>query len=158
MHAAVGLSTGDVLVSDGDTRSVLQFSDAGKYIGEFSKTDASRLVVNQLDHVAMLDREARSVAIIDRDRRPLQHIGPRGQGYEFKNPVDIAFDAFGHLYVLDRGSFTVWVFTPDGKLRTQFTLAEKAPGAFARARALTVDSAGRLFIFDERAEAVRVYR
>ena len=158
LRAAVGLSTGDVLVSDGDTKSVLQFSDSGKYIGEFSKTDASRLVVNQLDHVAILDRESASVAILDRDRRSLQHIGPRGQGYEFKNPVDVAFDAFGHLYVLDRGSLTVWVFTPDGRLRTQFTLAEKAPGAFARARALTVDSAGRLFIFDERAEAVRVYR
>jgi TolA-binding protein len=158
LRAAVGLSTGDVLVSDGDTKSVLQFSESGKYIGEFSKTDASRLVVNQLDHVAMLDRESVWVTIVDRDRKTLLHVGPRGQGFEFKNPVDIAFDAFGHLYVLDRGSFTVWVFTPDGKLRTQFTLAEKAPGAFARARTLTLDSAGRLFIFDERAEAVRIYR
>jgi hypothetical protein len=41
---------------------------------------------------------------------------------------------------------------------TTFTIEEKSPGAFAKARALGVDSAGRLYIFDEKAKRIGVYQ
>jgi hypothetical protein len=72
--------------------------------------------------------------------------------------VDLAYDRLGYLYVLDRGKGSVLVFGPRNRLITTFTLPEKAPGAFTRARALSVDGAGRLYIFDERAKRIQVYQ
>ncbi len=68
------------------------------------------------------------------------------------------FDQLGHLYVLDRGKSSVYVFGPRNRLITTFTLAEKSPGAFTRARAMGLDAAGRMYIFDERVKRIQVYQ
>jgi hypothetical protein len=60
--------------------------------------------------------------------------------------------------VLDRGRSSVFVFGPRNRLITTFTLEEKAPGAFTKARALGIDAAGRLYIFDEKAKRIGVYQ
>jgi hypothetical protein len=52
----------------------------------------------------------------------------------------------------------VLVFGPRNRLITAFTLDEKAPGAFMKARALAVDASGRLYIFDEKAKRIGVYQ
>ena len=77
--------------------------------------------------------------------------------YELRNPVSIAFDALGHLYVLDRGRPSVIVFSPQAKFVTSFAIEQDAPGAFREPGALAVDPAGRLYIYDERAERVQLY-
>jgi hypothetical protein len=69
---------------------------------------------------------------------------------------DVAFDRLGHLYVLDRTA--VFVFSPQRKLLTTFSIPEKSPGAFTNGEALALDSAARLFVFDGRTNAVQVYR
>lgn len=158
IRAAATLSTGDVLVADANTKSVMQFTASGRFVSTFRALDARRLAASALDHVAALPRESPSIVITDRDRRILQHIVTRGPNYELKNPVDMVFDAFGHLYVLDRDNAAVFVFTPGGELVTSFSIPDKTPGAFRRATAMTIDSAGRLFIFDERTENVQIYQ
>jgi len=60
--------------------------------------------------------------------------------------------------VLDRGKSSVLVFGPKNRLITTFTIAENTPGAFTKARALGIDAAGRLFIFDEKAKRIQVYQ
>ena len=50
------------------------------------------------------------------------------------------------------------MFGPKNRLITTFTIAEKTPGAFTRARALGLDAAGRLYIFDERVKRIQVYQ
>ena len=82
----------------------------------------------------------------------------KGPNYQLDEPVDLAYDRLGYLYVLDRGKAAVLVFGPRNRLITNFTIAEKAPGAFTRARALGIDGAGRLYIFDERAKRIQVYQ
>lgn len=156
--AAAALSSGDLLVADGGTKSVLRFSPSGKYLGSFAGVYARRLAVDDLDQVAMLDRDAKSVVIADRDGRTLYQVPSRGKDYELRDPIDITFDAFGHLYVLDRDNAAVFILTPAGKLITSFTIAEKSPGAFRKSRAMALDSAGRLYIFDERAASVQIYQ
>ena len=89
----------------------------------------------------------------DRDGKPLSRSCRRAPNYQFDEPVDLAFDQLGHLYVLDRGKASVYVFGPKNRLITTFTLAEKSPGAFTRARSFGLDAAGRMYIFDERAKA-----
>jgi hypothetical protein len=86
-------------------------------------------------------------------------IGARGPDFEFKNPVDVAYDGFGHLYVLDHAS--VFVFSTNRampRLLRTFSEAETSAGVFRRASAFALDRAGRLFIADERVDKIRLYQ
>jgi streptogramin lyase len=88
----------------------------------------------------------------------LTKIAAKGANYQFDEPVDLAFDQLGHLYVLDRGKGSVYVFGPKYRLITSFSLPEKSPGAFTRARSFALDATGRMYIFDERAKRIQVYQ
>lgn len=150
---------GERLVSDTKQGEVLRFGADGKFIGTFARVSALRMTTNSMDDVAMLDKSTKSVFLSDRDSKALARVSNKGTGYEFGEPVDIAFDVFDQLYVLDRGKATVWVFSPkDNKLVASVTIPDKSPGAFGRAAALSIDKAGRLFIFDERAKRIQVYQ
>jgi TolA-binding protein len=155
--SALEMTNGDRLVSDRKGKQVLRVSAAGNAV-KFTGLDAVRLAINHLDDVAMIDRESKGVVIVDRDAKPLSKILQRGTGYEFDNPVDLTYDAFGHLYVLDRGKSSVFVFGPKNKLITTITIPEKQPGAFQRAAAFALDRAGRLYIYDDRANGIQVYQ
>jgi outer membrane protein assembly factor BamD (BamD/ComL family) len=157
--AALSLSTGQRIVVDKAEKAVIRLGPDGQYLGAFvTPMNTERLALNRLDDVAMIDKENKSVVIVDRDGKPLSRIAAKGTGYQFDEPLDLAFDQLGHLYVLDRGSASVYVFGPRNRLITTFTIAEKTPGAFYRARAFSLDGAGRLFIFDERAKRIGVYQ
>ena len=78
-------------------------------------------------------------------------------------PVDVAFDRFGHLYVLERGA--VLVFAPrSGALLRKYAFLrtyaepESSPGALRRATAFALDPLGRLYIADDHSENIRVYQ
>jgi TolA-binding protein len=158
IRAAVVQKTGDLLVADADSKSVQRFGSSGRYIGPFVGIDASRLAINALDQTLILDRDTKSVVLVDRGGKTLRKLVNKGTGYEFKNPVDISFDPFGHIYVLDRDSASVYVFTSNGNLVVSFNVPEKNPGAFRKARALALDSAGRLYVYDERTENVLIFQ
>ena len=72
--------------------------------------------------------------------------------------MDLAFDALDHLYVLDRGRSSVFVFGADNKLVSTLTLPDKSPGALNRGEAIGVDVAGRLYVFDDRSRRIQVYQ
>lgn len=157
--AAAMLSSGQRLVVDKKDKTIVRYDATGRYIGPFMPAiNTEHIAVNVLDDVAVIDKEAKAVSILDRDGKPLTKIIARGPNYQLDEPVDLAFDRLGYLYVLDRGKSSVLVFGPKNRLITTFTLAENAPGAFSKARALTVDAAGRLYIFDEKAKRIGVYQ
>ena len=156
LSAVVVLSTGDRIVADRGARAVYRFDAAGKYISPFATVRANRMAVGPGDLVVMLDRDNKSVIVVDRGGKSLVKILGRGQGYELSNPNDVAFDELGHIYVLDRGA--VLVFAQDGKLLTSFTPPQNTPGSFRDASAFALDKAGRLFIYDEHNEHVQVYQ
>jgi outer membrane protein assembly factor BamD (BamD/ComL family) len=155
---ALVTASGDYLVADRDLKTILKFLPDGKYAGEYAKTiDVRRMVINDRDEVAALDGDSKSVSVFSREGKLLKQIPERGTGYQLRNPCDVAFDRFGHLYILDRAA--VLVFSPDAtKLLTTFTTKEKTPGAFGEGNALALDSAGRLYVFDGRTDSVKVYR
>lgn len=156
MSAVAVLSTGDRLVADRAQRGVFRYDPAGKFVAPFSTVRASRMAAGPGDVVALLDRDANAITVLDRAGKPGMRVPTRGTGFELEKPVDLAFDTMGHLYVLDRSALVV--FAPDGRFVTSFSVAEKSPGAFRDAAALALDDAGRLYIYDDRAERIQVYQ
>ena len=157
VRAAVMTAAGELLVADEEAKAILRFDEGGRYLGEFAKQDkVRRMAINELDEVAVLT-DSKTVVLFARDGRTLKQLAERGTNYQLRNPVAVAFDAFGHLYVQDRAALLV--FSPDGgRLMTTFTVPEKAPGSMTNAEALALDKAGRLYVFDSRTDAVQVYR
>jgi TolA-binding protein len=157
--SAVATSKGDWLVSDKKDKTILQFAPDGKYLKTFSANiEASRLALNALGDLAAIDRSGKAIVVFDRNGKPIGRLPARGPNYDLGNPVDLAFDPLGHLYVLDRERATVFVFGPQWKLVATFSIPEGSPGVFRRAAALGIDSAGRLYIFDDQVQHVQVYQ
>ena len=127
-------------------------------VGKFLGVDAERLALNRLDDVAVIDKDTKSIVVVDRDGKALAKIPQKGTGYEFDNPVDLTFDAFNQIYVLDRGRASIFVFGPRNKLLTTVTVPAGSPGAFPRPSALALDAAGRIYVYDDRAQAIQVYQ
>jgi outer membrane protein assembly factor BamD (BamD/ComL family) len=158
LDAGVATSGGDLLVSDRSLKTIVRFSADGKPKGEFARqVVARRLAITDLDDVAALDADTRTITLLDRAGRITARIAERGPGYQLREPIDVAFDGLGHVYVLDRAA--VFVFSQQGpKLLATFAVQERTPGAFGEPQAMALDTAGRLFVFDRRTDMVQVYR
>ncbi len=153
LEAAVMTAAGDYVLADRSTKSLVRFTADRQFAGDFAtRIDARRLVVSDLGVVAALDGDTKSVALYGRDGRPAGRIAERTTAYRLRDPADIAFDRFGHIYVLDRTA--LFVFSPDGaNLLTTFALPERVEAA-----SLALDPAGRVYVLDGRSDTVQVYR
>ena len=158
IDAAVAVSTGDLIVANRSQKTLVRFSADGRPKGEIAKAiGARRLAVSPQDSLAALDADQKTVTLLARDGRVTGRITERGATYQLKQPGDIAFDALGHLYVLDRS--VVYVFTTRGdRLLATFTSPEKSAGTFSNAQAMALDAAGRLYIYEGRTDVVQVYQ
>lgn len=156
--AVIVLSDGDRLVVDRKAKTVLRVTSAGKFVSSFANLDVERLARNDVDDVAMIDRQNKSIALADRDGKIIARIPAKGTNYQFADPADVAFDALGHLYVLDSNRAAIHVFGPKNTLITTITVPGREPGALQKPKALAVDAAGRLFVFDESTQRIQVYQ
>ena len=156
--AALPTDGGERLVANPRGRNVLRALPTGRFVSIFAVGNVSRMVQNWVGDVAMIDKSTKSIVIADRDGKTLAKIAAKGTGYEFADPVDLVFDALDHLYVLDRGRSSIFVFGPDNKLMSTLTLPDKSPGALSRGEAIGVDPAGRLYVFDDRSRRIQVYQ
>jgi TolA-binding protein len=178
------LSTGEWLVSDTNTRAIHKYSRNGDYLGIWTQARVSRLIINPVDQVAGLDRDQKAVVFFDPAGKIIDRLPLKGTGYLFENAEDLAYDVFGHLYILDRESIGVFSPYPASKgaapaakpapapgakpgtmaptawrLLTVFSeVADKNPAAFRKATAFAVDQSGAIFLADDRAQKIRVYR
>ena len=194
IETAVQLSNGDWLVMDANDKAIQRFARDGSYLQPFESTPGkdgpvkvSHLAANAFDEVAGLDDGHSRVVLFDASgavkgtipykRRNQDFRDSQDVAYELKDPRDLAFDAFGHLYVLDPKA--VAIFSPyapavpgrapvrpaadvnrgdDFRLRTLFVdAAEKGREGF-RATAFAVDRAGAIFLYDETLKQMVVYR
>ena len=156
--AALPTDGGERLVANPRGRNVLRALPTGRFVSIFAVGNVSRMVQNWVGDVAMIDKSTKSIVIADRDGKTLAKIAAKGTGYEFADPVDLVFDGLDHLYVLDRGRSSIFVFGPDNKLMSTLTLPDKSPGALSRGEAIGVDPAGRLYVFDDRSRRIQVYQ
>ena len=149
VDAAVELSTGEWLVADRDREAVLRFRNSA-YLGEYAAVRVERLAVDQEDRVVALDDDER--ILVYTDARQIAMLPTRTSVYRIDNPVDLAFDALGHLYVLDREG--IYVFGRDLRLLRAFPGDGSVTVPFDRATALAVDAYGRLFVADRRDDRI----
>lgn len=156
--AVITLQGGDRLVVDRKAKTILRITAAGKFVSNFAVVDAEALARNDVDDVAIIDRSNKSVMITDRDGKPLSRIPAKGATYQFDSPRDVAFDVFGHLYVLDGNKAAIHVFGPKNRLITTVTVPGREPGALQKPRALAIDPAGRLYVYDESSQRIQVYQ
>ena len=154
ISAGALLSNGDLVVADRDLRSSYRFNSSGQFVAVFVPGRINRLALSVNDRLGVLDGDTRGATITDRTGRVLTRIPAKGVGYELTSPADLAFDVFEHLYVLERAQ--VRIFGPDGKLMTTFT--PDAASGFRGGAALTLDPAGRLYIYDEATSRVVIYQ
>jgi tetratricopeptide (TPR) repeat protein len=154
ISAGALLSNGELVVADRDLRSAYRFNPSGQYVAVFGSGRINRLALSVNDHLAALDGDTRAISISDRAGKVLVKIPARGSGYDLAAPVDLAFDVFEHLYVLQRAQLQV--FGADGTLLATFT-PDPANG-FRSGAALALDPAGRLYIFDEAQGRVLIFQ
>ena len=162
IDGAVQLYSGDWLVMDDDFRAIQRFNRVGEHQGQFGTTRVSRMIINDFDEIAAIDRDQRGVVILDGTGAVIARIPAKGTGYELPNIEALAFDAFGHLYVLDRGTIAVFRILRSSPrqvmLLATFSEPTTVPTAFRRATAFALDASGGVYLYDDRAERVRVYR
>jgi sugar lactone lactonase YvrE len=152
IQAAVIAGDG-MLIADRRTKAIHRVSPSGAYLSRLAPVDAVRMAVGPRGEIAAIERETRVVHLIAADgkTRPVPAVGA---GYMLRGPIDVAFDALGQLYVLERAS--VVVFAPTGEPLSTFAPGAAA-GAFRTAVALHVDDAGRLYVYDEDSERLQVF-
>jgi hypothetical protein len=97
--------------------------------------------------IAVLDRDQKTVQVYDETGKLLRSVPARGAGWEFKRPIDVAIDASRNTYVADEEGF-VYLFSPQGQLLATIS------GEVRKPRALTIDPAGAILVYDEKQERV----
>lgn len=179
IEAAAQFSNGDWLIVDGNDRSIQRFSGAGVHTGPFAPGRLAPLVVTANDDVVGVDRDAKTIVIFDSTGKSTARIPFRGGGYDLQNVEDLAVDSFGHVYVLDRTAIAVFSPYPAApvaatasataasvagprptgyRLVTLFAPPQNDPAGFKRATAFALDRSGAVYLYDDRAERVMVYR
>ncbi len=158
LTAACALSNGELMLTERRSKRLHHLAADGHYLGPLASLQATRIAANDRDEVIALDRDTKSLVLMDRQGATVRRIAARGDGYQFDNVVDVAIDPLGHIYALDRGQATVFVFTNDGKLLTSLHSPESGDGSFREATAFAIDGAGRLLVADARTHQVVIYQ
>jgi outer membrane protein assembly factor BamD (BamD/ComL family) len=151
LEAAAMTPSGSLLVSDEKKKKVFRFDGKYQYQAPFpdaKERQVSRIVLDGEGGIVMLDRDERTVRVVDEAGKGLRTIAARGPGYELRKPVDVAVDGFRNTYIADEEA-GVLVFSPQGQLLATLTSAE-----VRKARAVTVDPSGAVLVYDDKLQRI----
>src|SRR4029078_10571226 len=108
-------ASGCALGSAEKKKKVFRFDGKLQYQAPFpdvKERQVSRLVLDGEGGIVMLDRDERTVGVVDEAGKPLRTIATRGPGYELRKPVDVAVDGFRNIYVADGEGSDLLLSTP----------------------------------------------
>ncbi len=154
---------GEFYILDKDNRSVRKFDKNGTFLSFFPGSevdDVGRIAIDGYDNIYLLIGNDH-VEIYGPTGRQVRTLGPEGEGFEWKGPIDIALDAHDRLYVLDKKArhgdvkaCSVSVFDRTGGLIAWIISPVDSPGEFRSPAALTLDRSGRVYILDDKTNKV----
>jgi sugar lactone lactonase YvrE len=154
IQAAVVTPSGLTLIADDKRKRVCRFDAKGQFQGPFpdaKERQIARMAVDGEGAIVMLDHDQKTVRVYDEAGKLLRSVAARGVGWELKRPIDVAVDPFRNTYVADEDGF-VYVFSPPGQLLASIS------GEVRKPRALTIDPAGAILVYDEKQERILRYR
>ncbi len=162
----IGLAVDDdgtMYVSDTLRGQVVIFNSANKFIGELGrpgelKPTAMEIAGNRL-YVA--DMKGRRVVVYDKTSRAAVESIPRAgvtnESEILYQPVGLARDSEGRLFVSDAGSFRIQVYRPDGGYLRTIGRQGDSPGDFVRNKCLALDRMNRLYVVDSAPQIVQLF-
>jgi len=154
--AVAEVPDGSFFVLGGGGKELLHFGPDGSSLGRVAELERGvDLETDRRGYVHVLDDRARTVTSYLSDGTRLRVVGPVGDGFDLGSPVDIAVDDGFHLFVLDGKTHEVLAFDGQGGLIARIHPERQGPVSVRDARALAVDPAGAVFVFDGRSRQVR---
>jgi DNA-binding beta-propeller fold protein YncE len=151
IETALLTPAGAVLVADGKRKRVFRFDRRGQYQQPFpdgGEREVTRMALDGEGGIVMLDDGEKTVRVFDEAGKPLRALGPRGTGWQLQRPVDVAVDPFRNVYVADETG-AVLVLSPQGQLLASITAPE-----MRKPIAVTIDPAGAVLVYDEKAQRI----
>jgi hypothetical protein len=190
ISAAVQLwSTREWIVLDED-KGLLRFRNEGTYAGPFQAATQNpakvrKLAINDFDEIAAIDADSPRVLLFNGAGAQVGDI-PDSR-CDLKEPRDLTFDAFGHLYLVDQRTLAILSpYTPAAgeaaatrplaavangpkpasspnrgdafQLRVRFSEPEKSRDGFHNATAIAVERSGAVYVYDKDLKQILVYR
>jgi glucose/arabinose dehydrogenase len=141
---------GSLLIADEKKARVYRYDSQLQFKGAFpdaKERKVTRMLLDGEGGVVFLDRDEKSVRVYDETGRLLRSVGGKGAS-ELRRPVDVTVDPARNFYVVDEES-GVLILSPQGKL-----LATLAGEALRRPKAIALDPAGAVLVYDDKAEKV----
>jgi hypothetical protein len=89
--------------------------------------------------------------------RTIGDVDTDDENLAFNEPLDIAVDEAGCVYILDSGNQRIQVCGPDGRFVRTIGRRGQGPGEFAGPNALDMDAEGRLHVLDGRQQRIQVF-
>ena len=157
-------TNGWLYIADGGREQVVILDERENLvdtIGEKGKTKP-RDVVLTTDRIYVGDVQSNCVHVLDkRERTPLFDI-PRGEdatnlAHKLFQPINLALDAQGRLYVSDFGAYRVQVYDRDGKFVRSIGSYGDNFGEFARNKGVAVDRDNRTYVVDAAGQIVQMF-
>ncbi|KAJ1494199.1 hypothetical protein T484DRAFT_2585168 [Baffinella frigidus] len=163
--AGVACDSGGMLyVADRDNNRIQVLREDGtflRFIGSqgTGKGQVRRPVGITIDHESnLVIAEGGRVQVLRPDGRHVRYVGETSPGL-LKNPVGVAVDAFGRIYISDLENHRVEVFEPEGKVHLVSIGSEGiGSGQFKAPRGIAVDRDGVVVIADCKNHRLQLFR
>jgi len=154
---------GEFYLLDADTHCVMKFGKNGQFLSFFpgrEVDDVEQIDIDGYDNLYLLIGNDH-IEVYEPTGRQVRTLGPEGEGFEWKGPVDIALDAHDRLYVLDKKArhgdvraCSVSVFDSTARPLARIISPVDSPGEFRTPTALTIDRSGRVYILDRKTKMI----
>ena len=130
-------SEDNIIVMDSGNRRIQKFTSEGKLLtavgakgsGPLQFTHPTGVGINSMNDKIYIAEDAPNhrIQILNKDLTFSSYFGRHGtsENGQFNNPLGVAFDSTGNLYVADCYNHRVQVFTPEGKFLRKFGVGNK---------------------------------